>query len=595
MLAVHSSRVSFRFVTLRHALGASFFGRFFQALRARRARSFARGPRTQPHLGRHALAFLILLFAMALGACEGCRTTGGPDGSSPRGAPEEPATARLYLISDLAGALEPCGCVKDQLGGMDHFGALVGAEKSRARGAGVLSAGPLFFMDMQLAEERRGQEIKKAETIATSLKSLGLLAFAPGRNDWAAGPEGLAKLAELSGGSLVAANLQGPPESTLVWARSTLKDVGGIKVGIVGVSAPDKAKEPLSAISSSAAAVAVKSAFEALKNEGAQAVVALAAVGRGEAKRIADENPDLLAIVVGSTGGGGEANTKAPPAERVGDVLIAETGNHLQTVATLDLYLQKNAGPGLVKFADGTGIERIRKGEELNARLDELRARVAVWEKDKSIDKRDIDARKADIARLEAERDTLLRESAKAAGSYYRYSMREVRDNLGASDSVKAQMLAYYKHVNDANKVAFADRKPKEPAKGEPSYVGIDTCSACHDDARRVWDKTAHPGAYATLAKQFKEFNLDCVSCHVTGYDRPGGSTVTHVDRLKDVQCEACHGPGSLHVSKPDTVKVPIAKPSGDVCLSCHHPPHVHSFDPATKMREILGPGHGAK
>ena len=45
----------------------------------------------------------------------------------------------------------------------------------------------------------------------------------------------------------------------------------------------------------------------------------------------------------------------------------------------------------------------------------------------------------------------------------------------------------------------------------------------------------------ATLTTQFKEFNLDCVGCHVTGYGRPGGSTVTHVEKLKDVQCEACH------------------------------------------------------
>jgi hypothetical protein len=147
--------------------------------------------------------------------------------------------------------------------------------------------------------------------------------------------------------------------------------------------------------------------------------------------------------------------------------------------------------------------------------------------------------------------------------------------------------------VNDTNKRDLASRVPKPAAKGEPSYVGIEMCTSCHDEPRKVWDATRHAHAYETLSKQFKEYNLDCVSCHVTGYDRPGGSTVTHVDNLKDVQCEVCHGPGSLHMAKPEKVKMPVPKPEADTCLACHHPPHVHVFDAKAKMAEILGPGHG--
>jgi hypothetical protein len=525
-------------------------------------------------------------------ACEGCRSPSGPDGgSTPVSGAEITPAARLYLVSDLAGALEPCGCVKDQLGGMDHFGALVAAEKDKTKASGVLSAGPLFFMDMELAADRRAQEIAKAETIAASMRSLNLLAFAPGRNDWAGGPATLKKLTETSSAPLLAANLEA---AAVAPARWTKKKVGGVEVGIIGVAAPDKSKLPLEGAASSPASDAVKAGVDALKTVGVQAIVVLAAVGRGEAQRIADTNTELLAVVVGSTGGGGEANTQAPPAERIGDVLIVETGNHLQTVAVVDLYPREGAtGGGLLKFADGTGVERVRRREELTRRIDELRVRVATWETDKSVDRKDIEARKADMTKLEAERDALDKAPAPATGSYYRYAMREIRDKLGADEAVKAQMATYYKKVNDANKLEFADRKPKPPAKGEPGYAGIETCTNCHEDARKVWDKTSHSGAYATLTTQFKEFNLDCVSCHVTGYDRPGGSTVTHVDDLKNVQCEVCHGPGQLHAAKPEKVKIPVAKPSTDVCLSCHHPPHVHTFDAKVKMAEILGPGHG--
>jgi Cytochrome c554 and c-prime len=127
---------------------------------------------------------------------------------------------------------------------------------------------------------------------------------------------------------------------------------------------------------------------------------------------------------------------------------------------------------------------------------------------------------------------------------------------------------------------------------GTPSYVGIDECTRCHKPEREFWETTRHSHAYETLAAQSKEFNLDCVSCHVTGYDQPGGSSVTHVQALKDVQCEICHGPGSAHSAKPK-VPMPRKEPKQDVCLGCHHPPHVEQFDAKAKMADILGPGHG--
>jgi Cytochrome c554 and c-prime len=123
--------------------------------------------------------------------------------------------------------------------------------------------------------------------------------------------------------------------------------------------------------------------------------------------------------------------------------------------------------------------------------------------------------------------------------------------------------------------------------------VGVDACTDCHDDARKVWDKTTHAHAYPTLQKDFKEYNLDCVSCHVTGYDKPGGSTVTHNEKLQNVQCETCHGPGSLHVKDPGKKGLIVASPKADICVGCHHPPHVEGFDPKEKMPLILGPGHG--
>ena len=168
-----------------------------------------------------------------------------------------------------------------------------------------------------------------------------------------------------------------------------------------------------------------------------------------------------------------------------------------------------------------------------------------------------------------------------------------VQTHLRRRAEVEADLLSYYKAVNTHNRQAFADRTPPPVAAGQASYVGVEVCSACHPGPREVWNKTSHSRAYATLSQQFKEFNLECVGCHVTGYEQPGGSTVTHVDTLKDVGCEVCHGPGSRHVASPTDKSLIIGAPAPSMCVSCHHPPHVEQFDPVAKLPEILGPGHG--
>lgn len=296
----------------------------------------------------------------------------------------------------------------------------------------------------------------------------------------------------------------------------------------------------------------------------------------------------MTAVVVGDTSGAGDANGASPPGEQVGSVIIAETANHLQSVGVLDFYVRG----GSYAFADATGLAGAQKRLDLSRRIDELHVKIANWEKDKNIAQGDLDARRADLAKLEDQRAKLDVTAPPAQGSYFRYTVKEVRDSLGKDPAVTASTASYYRFVNDTNRVALAGRLPPVAAPGQPSYVGIDGCKTCHVSEKAFWDKTSHAGAYATLSSQSKEFNLDCVGCHVTGYDRPGGSSVTHVERLTNVQCEVCHGPGSIHAAKP-TVAMPFPRPAPDSCVTCHHSPHVEGFDAASKMNAVIGVGHG--
>jgi hypothetical protein len=525
-------------------------------------------------------------------ACEGCRRTGpsnAPTGSvTTTTAPGDasPPTVRLYLLTDVAGALEPCGCTKDQLGGLDHFGAWVKHEQARVPAYLVASAGPLFFMDDKLEGDRADQDRIKAQTMAHVLRGLDFAAFAPGANDLDDGADGLAKLAQASGAAVVKGD-----------GGAFVREVGGVKVGFVGYgqSGPmGQAGQPEHAQADVEGTI--KRGVDEAKKQGAEVLIALAAVGRGEAKRIADAVPELTAVVAGSARSAGDTNTTAPQGERIGDVLVVQAANHLQAVAVLDLYVREALSPGhVVRFAVGTGLELAQKREELARRIDDLHVHISAWERDPHVAPADVDARRKELRGLEAQRDALDAKPAPAKGSFFRYRLEEIRDSLGKDPAVESDLSAYYRAVDDHNRVAFADRLPPPAGPDQASYVGLEACTTCHPGPRQVWNGTAHAHAYATLSTQFKEFNLECVSCHVTGYEQPGGSSVTHVDKLKDVQCEVCHGPGSKHAKNPTDKAAIVASPGGSVCLSCHHPPHVEGFDPTAKMKEILGPGHGMK
>lgn len=488
------------------------------------------------------LGSLLALFALfapfAVVACSGCRNprTAGP--VSDAGLP----TLRLYVVSDVGGALEPCGCMKDQLGGIDRAATLLRGERVRAPSSLLVAAGPTFFSELSLEADRKVQDVARAETLAVALGRLGLAAFSPGKSDFAAGPGALSAFAKTTGGAMLVANVVRADGAPIDGAASfVLREVGGVRVGLIGASALATSSgtssdgPKLEGLADKPLADAVRGAVEALKKQSADVLVVLGAVGRGEAKRLADAVPELTVIAVGSRGPGGEQDREAAPPERVGTTLVVEPGNHLQSIAIVSLFIRDG---GRV-FADGNG---------------------QVPEK----------------------------------GSYFRYSLERVTDTLPRDEAVSGDLRTYYKKVNDHNRVAFAGRLPLPAPASGAKYLGIDVCSGCHKPARRAWDATRHAHAYESLSTQFKEFNLDCVSCHVTGYDRPGGSTVTQVDKLKGVQCESCHGPGGKHVATGLKADI-VLNPKDDVCLACHRPPHVSKFDVAAHRPEILGPGHGKK
>lgn len=523
-----------------------------------------------------------LIAAALLGSLSfwSCRKT-----NLPTEVPGQPSV-RLYILSTLAGAMEPCGCRKDMLGGIDHAAALLAAEASRAPQRLLLGAGPLFFQEPQLAAERREQDVWKAEALAASLADVKLAAWAPGANDFAAGASELARLTGQSGARLLGASL-GPAAATpAANANTALFDVGDYKVGVAGIGAGPDGELPADA------SRALAEAERALRDSGAQIRVALIAAKRGDGLRLAEKVPGFTLVALGKPLESGDANDGTFPPALVGTTLVVQAPNHLQALSYVDLFVRD----GDFSFDDGVGIALAERRDSVRARLGELESRRRRAEQSK-LSAEQLAAIDKEIERARAEQAELERSAAtppKSQGSVFRYEEAPVRESRGSDSSVARRMSDYYRRVNDHNRVALADRQPPPPPFGELGYAGGQACIFCHREADNFWKTTRHAHAYETLSREFKEYNLDCVSCHVTGYERPGGSNVTHVARLKDVQCEACHGAGEAHAKSGGDTKLITRTPSERVCKGCHQTPHVaDDWDVSLAWPKIVGAGHG--
>lgn len=134
--------------------------------------------------------------------------------------------------------------------------------------------------------------------------------------------------------------------------------------------------------------------------------------------------------------------------------------------------------------------------------------------------------------------------------------------------------------VDDPNNLS-ADMVPG--VRTVATYVGTDKCLACHPSSAAVWTASAHAQAFKTLIARGADADPKCIGCHTIGFGSPSGYRREFgANRLVDVGCESCHGPGSLHVRgrEGDTSVQFTFRPldAGD-CQKCHHGEFSRPFD----------------
>lgn len=141
---------------------------------------------------------------------------------------------------------------------------------------------------------------------------------------------------------------------------------------------------------------------------------------------------------------------------------------------------------------------------------------------------------------------------------------------FGDDEAVAKLFKAYDQDVVAREKAAL-------PTHAAVTFAGASACQACHAPIFDKWQSTTHAHAFERLASQNRQFDRDCTPCHTTGFYKQGGFVnASATPHLTNVQCEACHGNGSVHAKDPKQKTDTVAKAA---CRACHTAEQTPDFE----------------
>ncbi len=465
-------------------------------------------------------------------------------------------------------------------------------EEARTQGPVlVLDAGSLLYSKNPVPPHLYEQEELKADLLTSIYKDQMKVAAV------GLGPADLARAAQGVRFPRQVANVH----ETEVSAAPYVVTVGAAKVGVFGVLAPDAVgPTPLTLgaqkIDIGDPVAAGKQAVADLKKQGAQVIVGLVqASSKRDAVALARDIGGIDVTIAGLGAVAPEPEAVSPEADKIGDGWMVIPGNRGQVLSRVDITVRPGDRP--LVDAVGTGAAKA-KIAQLDRQLATLDLDLAKFAQDKDADAAFVEAKKREREQIAAQRKQLETQPlvVPAKGSYFTLEQIRINKTLACSVPVRDAIKAFDVAAGEANVKAAANKPVPPPAKGKAGYVGNEACSDCHQEAVDFWKTTRHAHAWETLVERGQQFDYECIGCHVTGWDRPGGSNLAHNDNLRDVGCETCHGPGSIHAAKGGEEK-PLAivrAPKDDLCATqCHTTEHSDTFERTAYLRDILGAGHG--
>lgn len=457
----------------------------------------------------------------------------GDESPSPPG-PERPLRELVIAwTGEVRGEVEPCGCPTVPYGGFARRSRLLDRLREEGPPVFVLDSGQMLLKGVSSVD--RGDRAVRARAVLDLALGVGLDAWAPSPLDLLPGGPRL-----LDGTGALSATWEG-------WAPARILERGGVRLGVVGVSAPREGERPVNVVES------VRSGMASAGS--ADAWVALSNADEATTRAVAEAVPELGAVLAvrGERLDPPRATTRAP---------VLETPDRGRYLSVLRVALGSTPGPWTLT---DTGPL---------AQLASLREQGAGFAPGA--------ARDAHAVRVGAAREGLA--EAARGRNLVRVDHRPLGVDLDGPAVVDPRLAAL-----KAQSTALARARVEERI-GE-RYVSAGGCVRCHSDRVAAWTLSPHARALEPLTVRAKDTDPECVGCHTTGWGEPGGFASLDPATLATwhgVQCEACHGPRSGHgaTTLPDPSRPPTTVPEV-TCLRCHDEANSPQFDYPTWLRRV--------
>ncbi len=456
-------------------------------------------PRRRRIASHRMMAVLLLVIAGLLWYGIGCgpQFGDGPAGKSPSRLfhdwPNRKPILVLLLSGQQYGYLQPCGCSPIQYGGLERrFNLIQQLKKDKDW--------PIVAVDLGDIPQPRGpQKLLKYVTSMEALKRLDYTAVGVGENEFMLPLiEGLANFSlnnqinnvfqppHVLAGNLLQPANEFPGAETVAFREGAN---GVPKIGVTSVVAPSVAqaiKDPAVKFDRNALPGLIKE----LQDKKAEFKVLLCQGTEQEARKYADSHPDLRVIL--------HLSLEEEPPEKpaiVGNTMLVSVGHKGRYVGLVGVFRGNQPGQPYELY-----YQLMKIGPEYKTPTGQ-------------------DATNPVLALMEE------------------YAQKVKNDNY-------LQHFAQTKHAIQIQ-APFANAK----------YVGSEACQKCHPFAYQVWKNSKHAQAFHTLETatrpKLRQFDGECVVCHVIGFDYlTGYRNEQATPHLKDVGCESCHGPGSIHADK---------------------------------------------
>lgn len=510
-----------------------------------------------------------------------------------------PKAPALFVVSGLKGYTEPCGCTLDiMLGGIDRIVRYHRDASALYPGHVLVDAGDLLFEHTEYEEAQLPQERARVDVITAALQQLKPVFTVPGERDFALGAEFYTQALKAAEITPHAVNLTVGGQGL---GGAVAQQVGNLRVQLIPVVEPELFAN-IEGVVATAPETGIRAALDDAGPYDARVLVAHGGLAFVKAQ--------LTAFPALNFGVVGHNPRETDQADQVGDAFTLEPYDQGRYFGILKLY----PAQGDTTFANArqgskAELENIEKqikhvddsigrlppetsGNESPMRLN-LRARLA-----------ELNKRKAELSNAAIDVPT--------GQSAFLWRTVPMEPTLAVDPEMEKVRVAYNKSLKGLNTAVEREIPPAKP--GEAIYIGGDQCAMCHAPAHAFWEKTPHARAWETLEKRDKEFDQSCVGCHVVGYEKPGGAVVGKVEyeetlrmapdapaltftkNLRDVGCESCHGPGSLHRFNPvdaaGKAQHILPGSGAQTCMQCHVPEHSPRFNYETYIKIVTGEGH---